>query len=474
MRVALVGWDIDEAIAGALAGLGVDLIAFTRWHEGMPYRQAQGGWVLERCPHRIGGGVEREALSFRESIASRDATYYGVNVSGYDVIHALDAPSVVAADALAETSPGAARLQSVRGGGGAVERPDGRAIYEHPATAEAAEVLGGTVVPTWAALRPGQAAIAPREAPTACVWVPRLAQFDPAGIAEGLQQVRGSVADLGAIVLGAGPLAEALRRHLAARGMLVRPLDPAPGGPEAHWTANVGSARVLLVPGPEVARDPAARCAGALGVPVLALGTGSSEALATALTRLFREGVRAERTQRAATALARRALDPAGVAAGWLGAYLDAVAGAPTGSPTEPAPMLPGAARSRLHLVAVSAHEAYAIWHLDPRDWLRAREWLGADATAAFPVIRLQDVTALAFRGDNAHHTWDVELGYGERGRLLRFDGAGLSLAASLGVRAPRGAFLPMARAALVHLPADAPTTHPAARRLGVMPRRSG
>src|SRR5262249_52971702 len=98
---------------------------------------------------------------------------------------------------------------------------------------------------------------------------------------------------------------------------------------------------------------------------------------------------------------------------------------------------------------------------------------LGADAVRSALALRLQDISLLDFHGANAHQAWDVELGYGERSRSLRFDRPGLSLAATLGVRSARGVFLPIARAAIVHLPAGEPSGNPPARRLGVMARES-
>lgn len=485
MRVALVGWDLDEAVAGALSGLGVDLVAFTRWHEGEPFRQGRGGWLIERCPHRLGGGPKAEARSFRESVASRDATYYGVTAGGFDLIHTLDPIASDAASGLAEASPAAARVRSIRPpDSGFPEWTEDRLIFDHPQPADEGSILdrragGSSVVPSLSALRggagpPDQA----RDPLRIAFWVPRVAELAAPEAAEALVLLRRAGLPVSAQVLGFGTAAEALRRALLDRGLLDREAAPPSGllseENQWAWTSAVAAAHLLVIPGADAASDPAALCAWAMGVPALAAGPRGASDLAEAIRGRLQGDARSDRLLRAGSALARRALEPAGVAAGWLGAYLDAVSGARTPTPPLPAtPARPLADRSRLHLVPVSAHEAYASWHVARRDWERAIHWLGTDATRAVAVLRLQDITALDFHGGNAHRTWDIDLSYGERSRLLRFDRPGLSLAPALGVRSARGTFLPIARAGLVHLPAGDPTDHPAARRLGVLPRRA-
>lgn len=473
MRVGLVGWEIDEGVAGALAGLGLEVIAYTRWHEGLPYRHAFGGWILERCPHRVGGGTPAEEASFRESIASRDATYYGMSSSGYDVVHALDRSSLPAATALAESSPWAARIRSGTAADAAKSAFGGRSIYDHPAVADSANDPFAAVVPSVASVRRGVGATTPStDSTSVVVWVPRGSGIDGSAVVASLTALRDDVPELAVTVLGEGIMAESLRHGLARQGLTVKGPNGGPMEPGARWNSAVSGSRVVLVPGSRPSTDAAVQSARALGVSVLTLGAMEPKALTASLLSLFRGRSRADRVRRVASALAIRCLEPGGVAAGWLDVYLDTLAGASPPPRSEVPAWLPGTGRSRVQVVPVSSMEAWASWHVNRRDWDRAAEWLGEDATSASLVLRLWDISAIAFQGANAHRDWDQELQFGERTRLLRLDRSGLSLAVALGVRSARGIFLPLARASLLHLPPDDPSQHPATRRLGILPRR--
>ena len=48
MRIALLGWDLDREAVGAVARLGADVVAFTRWFPGEPEREAHPGWLEVR------------------------------------------------------------------------------------------------------------------------------------------------------------------------------------------------------------------------------------------------------------------------------------------------------------------------------------------------------------------------------------------------------------------------------------------
>src|SRR5947209_282820 len=111
LRVALAGWETDDDVLGALAGLGTEVVAFTRWHPGQADREDMGGWVKQRCPHLIGGGRPAEAGAFRESVLGRLAGLAGTD--GFDVVHALDPMARSAAAGLAARSPGCALVASV-------------------------------------------------------------------------------------------------------------------------------------------------------------------------------------------------------------------------------------------------------------------------------------------------------------------------------------------------------------------------
>jgi hypothetical protein len=482
MKVALVGWEIDESIAASLACLGLDVVAFTRWHEGLPYRQGCGGWLMERCPHRIGEGLAGEASSFRDSVLSRDATY-GVGSGGYDVVHALDRFSEPAALGLAGRNVATLRVASLR-----EDEPADRHwddvdcwIADHPVRAdqwigrEPVLAQRTRIVPMLSALRgdEGGPIAAGRDGTLVGVWVARRDVLDVDAVAAEMLRLRERSPDASVVVLGAAGEAESLRRKLAVRNLLTRMNHGAAALTAARWTSTVGACRVLVVAGPDPAGDPASLCAWMLNVPVLAAGGRGVQPLSEAILDLIHTRTRTDRMIRAGMALARRRLEPDGVAASWLGVYLSMSLATSADTDRPMRPVLPIADRSRLHIVPVSSREAFASWHVRPEDWTRAVEWLGPDASGAALVLRLQNITALEFHGRNAHESWDVPLAYGERQRRLWFDRSGLSLAVALGVASPRGAFLEIARAGLVHLPSEEPSRHAPTQRLGALPRRS-
>jgi hypothetical protein len=469
MRVALTGWDVDDAVAAGLAALGADLVAFTRWFPDTPPHEDCGGWIKVRCPHQIGGSLAAESWSFRDAVLRR-ASESGLGHE-FDVIHALDPLSRPAAMGLKERAPAGVAIGSVA----AADLTDvaiesaaflaDRWVCDHPWVAERWRERAGAGaavdVVLGRAAESGKAAAPPHEpvpdGPLAVLWVPRDAALDPFLVVEALARAREEGPGLWAVALGGGPVANALRLRLRSRGWgsAREPTDST----LAHWQHWVARASVVGVATPRPADDPAARAAWLLGVPVVRTDGRDARMLAGAIRdALFLPG-RRERDVRAAAALAHRAVEPAAVSAGWLGVYLNALAGPgasasrATASASTPVPL--AGVRSRLSLTAIAPREAYASWSVRPDDWSTALEWLGPDAPRASLALRLFDVTDIQFRGDNAHGFRDVELGPGERHRAIGFDAPGRSFAASLGVRSPRGGFHPLAHARVCHLPRE-------------------
>jgi hypothetical protein len=492
MKVVLVGWEIDDAVAGALAGLGTELVAFTRWFPDRAVREDCGGWLKVRCPHRIGGGLEAEALAFRDAVLEH-ATVLGVG-GEVDVVHALDPLARPAAGGLRQRAPTCAAIATITPADlgsetdPALEFPADRWICDHPWLAERwrETVADGWAPPLVIAGRldppPPSSASVPAEAgadgPVWVLWAPRDAPLDPRGIVAALAAARASIAGLKAAVLGEGPAAEAARRRLGERGWLARAEPAGPGDATlACWQAWLARAAVVGVPAASLADDPTARLAWLAGVPVVRVDTADPGTLAEALRDALLAPARRHRGVRAGAALARSRLEPARVAIDWLRAYLDAraaQASAPAAAGGEaedwPAPPVHGG-RSRLNVLAIAPRQAYAAWTVRPEDWAVALEWLGPDAVRAALALRLWDVADLDFRGSNPHAAWEIELGPAERHRTIQLDAPGRSLAAALGVQSPRGVFHPLAHARICHLPREELAPARAARRLNVLPR---
>ncbi|HWE36380.1 MAG TPA: DUF4912 domain-containing protein [Isosphaeraceae bacterium] len=481
MRIALVGWDIDEARVEALGGVGVEgLVVWTRWHEGTGFREDRGHWSIRRCPHRLGGGDEAESWAFREAVLGRLDEPEGFE-GDFDVVHALDPRARPAADGLAGRNPRAARLATVATTDlirDANPNEPWTWVCEHPWVADRWRALGGAV----AAMIPDRKVVEERgerapglareEVPTLVAWVPRGAWLDVEGVVAAVATARGEVGGVVAVVLGTGPEAIALRRRLAGAGLLSRRSGAGEDAGLGRWNAAIAAATAVAVPGPEAADDPAAWIAWEWGKPVVPLLGRDPETLAEALRDAISPHPRRDRLVHAGAALARGRLDPRAVALGWLRTYLEAVSPAVAATTAEAPATWPAPARSRLALVPLGPHEAYASWHVRPDDRATALEWFGPDATRAVPVIRVHDITDLHFHGDNAHFCWDVELGPGESRRVLHVAHPGRSLAAALGFRSARGHFHPLAHAGPVHLPRPWPATEPPTLRLGALPRR--
>lgn len=506
MRVALVGWESDDAISSALAGLATDLVVFTRWFPDLPRREDRGGWIKLRCPHQIGGGPAAEAGAFREALLARvsdlDAGYpeaLGSGTSsrragGIDVVHALDPMARPAAEALAARQPGSLRVAAIGLADvlptgddipAAADHPADRLVCDHPWIADrwrAATGHAATLVPTQGMAEPSPvrpSAAAAHEGPLVALWITREAELDPAAVARALAEARAELPGLSAAVLGCGLSAQALKRRLAEHRLLVRgaegPCDVSPGA----WAGWLAAADVVGLVSHDLAEEPAAWAAWSFGTPVVGLTCARPSALAERLREAITVRGRYEEDVKAGAALARRRLAPAAVAAGWLGVYLDTLgqradAGAASSATEAPAalPLVRGG-RSRLALVALGPRELYASWHVRPDDRATAIQWLGHDAVRAAVALRISDVTDIHFHGSEAHHVWDIELGHGESFRSIGLASPGRSVIASLGLKSPRGYFHPLAHAGPTHLPAEAEAPNPPTRRLQVLPRRS-
>jgi hypothetical protein len=491
MRVALVGWEIDEAVAEALVGLGAEVVAITRGDGNTPPREDRDGWMLLRCPHQLGGDLAAGAGAFRDSVLTQ-VRESGLELS-FDVVHAFEPLARPAAATLVDLSSRSAAVVSItpadQRGEPASSLPlrADRWVADHPWLAERwrDRTPGGTQVRPVVVERFGPertevpAVFTGAPGPIVTFWVPRDAVIDPVGLVAAIGLARGSAPGLTAVVLGTGAAAETLRHRLAGRGWLARSQMDADGEMTLdRWQSSVACASVVGVPAESPAQDPTARIAWGLGVPVVRIDRPARDGsdLAGAIgDRLFNPSLR-DREVRAGAILARRAREPVHVALGWLRVYLDALTSLRARRDPDPAReappwLLPGV-RSRLSLVAISPRALHASWLVRPDDWTTALEWLGADATRAVLTIRLLDITDLLFDGEHGHAQWDIDVGFGESSRTLPLAFPGRSLAARLGVRSPRGVFLPLALARLCHLPREGLAPTEPVRRLRALPRR--
>ena len=494
MRIALVGWDFDDAGAAELARLGAEVVGLTRWFPDRPAREHREGWTKLCCPHQIGGSARDEASALAVAMV-RDASTSGIGFD-YDVIHATDRLARPAARALAERSGDAVLAATVGDVAAdlADEGGDGLAGFDgwicgHPWVAERVRGVRGTSA--WIAVVPGAREVEAIGAAHAEVWPsdlpeggPRLvislaepARAWPRVVIAGVRHARESVPGLVVTVFGVGARADRLRGRLARAGLACESAPGSAAASVALWNHAVVHAAAVGIDAPAIAEDPRAWLAWLAGRPVIRVWTHNAERLGRAIRdALFHTG-RRDRDVEAGAALARRQFTPSAVAAGWLKAYLELLArkhgppwpAAPRSEPAPPRPFGLPELRSRLHLTPLSPHEVLASWKLRPDDLATAQEWMGPEAVRAVLSLRFHDATALHFNGLNAHDVWDVDLDFAEGHRVIPLKYDGRSLAACLGLRTRWGYFHPLAHARICHLPRASPTSTPAGRRLRIL-----
>lgn len=495
MRIALLGWDLDREAVEAVARLGADVVAFTRWFPDEPAREAHPGWLEVRCPHQIGGGPRDEALSFGVA-AVRTASTTGLGFD-FDVVHAMDWKTRPAAGEVASRGGGRATLVASdraededADDAGNGPRPPDAWISDHPWGAERLRVRLApgpdrprtACIPTRAGLafwtdREGPLD-APAEGPCVVAALREGSRCSPRAVAYGLRAARAQAPGLVAAAFGTGPAAERLRRLLKAEGLLSARWGESAEPGVGRWNGAVSRAAALLTSSESLSGDPFARAAWSLGTPAAAVGGLGAEAVAREVLACLFDRERREADVRLGAELEARRLEPDAVAAAWLRAYRrlrerprPAAAPRPESEPV-PFPEL----RSRLTLTPLSPREALASWSVRPDDWRVALDWLGPEAVRAVLTIRLFDVTDAAFDGLNAHSTSDVDVGPGETSRTITLPFEGRSLAACLGVRSRWGYFHPLTHCRICHLPREGLAPAPAlpVRRLRVTPRRPG
>jgi len=499
MKVALLGWELEGEAIDAIARLGAEVVAFTRWFPDEPEREAHPGWLEVRCPHEIGGGPLDEARAFGVG-AVRAASNAGVGFE-FDVVHSLDWRTRPAAGELAARSErGAVLAASERASEEDIEEYPGFGphlgpdawICDHPWGAERlrSRLAADDLAPVFSIASPAGLAFwsdrdgphdGPAEGPYAVFSFHAGDRFSIRAVVEATARAREAAPRLVAAVFGTDPRCDRLRRRLKSRGLLSSRWGESCTPGSGRWNAAVSQATVVGVAADDLVDDPFARAAWLVGVPVVRLAGKDPEAIARGMIDAIFDRERREADVRIGAALEARRLLADGVAARWLETYRRLLArprripkgeGEPS---ARPGPLLPfPELRSRLSLVPMSSREALASWTLRPDDWRSALEWLGPEAVRAVLTIRLFDVTDVAFDGLNAHGTTDVDLGPGETHRTLALPFDGRSLAACLGVRSRWGYFHPIAHSRICHLPREATAPASPPRRLRVIPRHAG
>jgi len=105
----------------------------------------------------------------------------------------------------------------------------------------------------------------------------------------------------------------------------------------------------------------------------------------------------------------------------------------------------------RLVLEALDPRQAVVYWEVHPRALTRAREVLRE--TRPRSVLRVYEVSGLAFDGTNANESFDVVVDINRGTHYLRLPSPGSTLISELGLQSRDGRFEPMVRSNVVDLP---------------------
>lgn len=487
MKIALVAWDFDESLPGALVRLGLECAAYTRWFEGRPIVEDGPGWVLRRCPHQLGGGSAAEARAFGESIVKRAVEE---SAESPDVVHALDPPARWALAGFKRWWPRCNAVgqlvdadlhddDSARASFACVDRW----ICAEPWVAE-----------RWRATYPGDwrpihvvdagSGAAFKQAdrdlrfepfgPLILIWASADAEIDATTVVEAIALARRTVDGVRAVVLGSGVLAESLRRRLDQRAWLAtsprRVADPT----LERWRAWLAAAAVVGVGARSLPNDPMARSAWLAGRPAVSLAGMEPTPLARAIVEALHMPDRTAAAVRAGAAFALTRREPASIALAWLGVYLESITSPRAGCAANPETPWPlGARRTRLDLVAVDSRHVYASWSVRAADWTNVLDSLGLDATRAKLAIRFEDIEPSPLPGEDGRVCWEVGVGLVDEQRTIRLEVPCRALVARLGIRPARGEFRTLAYSRVCQVPCDELAPTRPTRRARVLTRRA-
>jgi hypothetical protein len=113
--------------------------------------------------------------------------------------------------------------------------------------------------------------------------------------------------------------------------------------------------------------------------------------------------------------------------------------------------------QDRVTAMAVDPETLYVYWEVTDPAIERARAALGAAGEAAWLNLRVHDTTGIIFDGGNAHSWFDHGLGRSDRQWFFRIGKPSSSATVEIGLRAPDGGFVRIARSSRVDFAPVAP-----------------
>jgi hypothetical protein len=108
---------------------------------------------------------------------------------------------------------------------------------------------------------------------------------------------------------------------------------------------------------------------------------------------------------------------------------------------------------TRLTLLARDPFWIHAYWDIAPADLEAKQRQLGAKYQHAALALRMYDVTCVDFNGQNANHSFDIDVGFQNKNWYMDIWKDNISFCADLGLRLPDGQFHSLTRSNFVHTP---------------------
>ena len=130
--------------------------------------------------------------------------------------------------------------------------------------------------------------------------------------------------------------------------------------------------------------------------------------------------------------------------------------------------------RDRIVLLPRDPWWVFAYWEVTPTSRITALRALGAQAEGSREVLRAYDVTFIAFTGDNAWLSFDVELTPGVDHWYLNVGRPAASFCVELGLRTTSGRFVPLVRSNVVTTPRSSPSPDTTVRWVELAPGTPG
>ncbi|MEI7998555.1 MAG: DUF4912 domain-containing protein [Candidatus Omnitrophota bacterium] len=111
------------------------------------------------------------------------------------------------------------------------------------------------------------------------------------------------------------------------------------------------------------------------------------------------------------------------------------------------------APRTQCVLIPRDPNFIYAYWNFTQDDLDRAHNQLRFERENSQLVLRIYDTTRINFKGTNANHTWDLDVGFATKNWYVHVWQDNADYCAELGIRSSENHFVPLTRSIIVHTP---------------------